>query len=250
MAYSAFAEFYDVLTEEISYAKRAEYFHTLLKKFGGGSGILLDLACGTGSLSVEMARLGYDVIGVDGSCDMLAVAMQKNSEAPKDILYLCQQMEELDLYGTIQATVCALDSLNHVTDLDTLEKIFEKVSLFSESGSLFIFDVNSVYKHREVLGNNTFVYDLEEVYCVWQNTYHPKNHLVDISLDFFIEENGAYYRESEAFSERAYTPAELDHLLDKTGFEKLAVYGEDSFEAPKDTDQRLIYVARRRPKEQ
>lgn len=248
MAYSAFAEFYDLLTGEISYPKRAEYFHQVLTKFGGGSGILLDLACGTGSLSVEMACLGYDVIGVDGSCEMLSAAMAKDNDAQGKVLYLCQQMEELDLYGTIQATVCALDSLNHVTDLDTLEKIFEKVSLFSESGSLFVFDVNSVYKHREVLGNNTFVYDMEEVYCVWQNTYHPENHLVDISLDFFVEEEGVYYRESEAFSERAYTPEQLDKLLEKTGFEKLAVYGEDSFDPPGETEQRLIYVARRRPK--
>ncbi|MBR5486112.1 MAG: class I SAM-dependent methyltransferase [Oscillospiraceae bacterium] len=246
MAYSAFAEFYDGLTQNVSYPKRAAYFHELLKKFGCESGILLDLACGTGSLSVEMAKLGYDVIGVDGSCEMLSEAMSKKAESGQDVLYLCQQMEELDLYGTINATVCALDSLNHVTDIKTLEKIFERVSLFSEPGAVFVFDVNTVYKHREVLGNNVFVYDTDSVYCVWQNSYSEENHIVEITLDFFVEEDGAYYRESEFFCERAYTCEEIDELLEKTGFEKLAVYGEDCFDKPAEDAQRLIYAARKR----
>ncbi|MEG1779496.1 MAG: methyltransferase domain-containing protein, partial [Oscillospiraceae bacterium] len=223
MAYSAFAEVYDRLTTEISYPKRAEYFCELMKKYNGRSGILLDLACGTGSLSVEFAKRGFDVIGVDGSCEMLSLAMQKNEFLKNSVLYLNQQMDELDLYGTVDVTVCALDSLSHVTDLDELDRIFAKVSLFSNPEALFIFDVNSVYKHKEVLGNNTFVYDMDDVYCVWQNTYNDEDCVVTISLDIFKQDGEAYYRESETFDERAYTNIQMDKLIEKNGLQKLAV---------------------------
>ena len=248
MMYSAFAGFYDELTGNISYEERAKYFHKLIQQFKTEGPILLDLACGTGSLSVEFARLGYDVIGVDNSADMLSVALEKKYEAEQDILFLCQDMTELDLYGTVDTTVCALDSINHVTDPKAVRKIFQNVSLFTVPGGLFLFDVNSPYKHREVLGNNTFVYDCDNVYCVWQNEYKEETQTVNISLDFFAydEESDSYTRSSEQFSERAYEPAWLEELLDKCGFDLLAVYGDDSMEAPTAETQRLIYAARKR----
>ena len=167
--YSYFAGVYDELTGNISYKERAAYFHAIIEKYRTKGPILLDLACGTGSLSVELSRLGYDVIGVDNSPEMLSVAQQKRCESGEDILFLCQDMTALDLYGTIDATVCALDSINHVTDPKAVRKIFQNVSLFTIPGGLFIFDVNTPYKHRSVLGNNTFVYDCSDVYCVWRS---------------------------------------------------------------------------------
>ncbi len=248
MMYSAFAGFYDELTGNISYKERANYFDAIIKEFHTEGPILLDLACGTGSLSVELSRLGYDVIGVDNSADMLSVALEKKYETGEDILYLCQDMTELDLYGTVDTTICALDSINHVTDPKAVRKIFQNVSLFTVPGGLFIFDVNSPYKHREVLGNNTFVYDCENVYCVWQNEYEEESGIVNISLDFFSydEESDSYQRSSERFKERSYEPAWLEQLLDKCGFDILALYADDSREAPKEDSQRLIYVARKR----
>ena len=248
MMYSAFAGFYDELTGNISYEERARYFDSIIKEFHTEGPILLDLACGTGSLSVELSRLGYDVIGVDNSADMLSVALEKKYEAEQDILFLCQDMTDLDLYGTVDTTVCALDSINHVTDPEQVRKIFEGVSLFTVPGGLFLFDVNSPYKHAKVLGNNTFVYDCESVYCVWQNEYEADSGIVNISLDFFAydEESDSYSRQSEHFRERSYEPAWLESLLDETGFDLLAVYGDDSREAPKEDTQRLIYVARKR----
>ena len=248
MMYSAFAGFYDELTGNISYEERAKYFDSIIKEFKTEGPILLDLACGTGSLSVELSRLGYDVIGVDNSADMLSVALEKKYEAEQDILFLCQDMTELDLYGTVDTTVCALDSINHVTDPQKVGEIFKGVSLFTVPGGLFLFDVNSPYKHHKVLGNNTFVYDCDSVYCVWQNELDEKNDTVHISLDFFAydEETDTYSRSSEQFSERSYEPAWLEALLDETGFDLLAVYGDDSREAPKEDTQRLIYVARKR----
>ena len=203
-AYRAFAAYYDRLTREIDYPGRAAYFDRLIRQHlpvDSGT-ILLDLACGTGSLSVEFSKLGYDVIGVDASPDMLAEAQQKPATRP--VLYLCQTFQQLDLYGTVDVAVCALDSLNHITRLGELEQAVGRVSLFTAPGGLLLFDVNTPYKHREVLGNNTFVYDLDDLYCVWQNTT-DRQLRTRISLDFFVRRQGAYYRESERFYERGYT---------------------------------------------
>lgn len=154
--YSRFAEYYDVLTKNICYKERAAYFNTLIERFGGKSGgILLDLACGTGSLSEEFTKLGYDVIGVDNSQEMLSVALEKKLDSDLPIQYLHQNMTKLDMFGTIDITICALDSLNHLPNLDAVKATAERVSLFTNPGGLFIFDVNTPYKHEKVLANNT-----------------------------------------------------------------------------------------------
>jgi 2-polyprenyl-3-methyl-5-hydroxy-6-metoxy-1,4-benzoquinol methylase len=131
--YAEFAAYYDQLTANVDYRRRASYFHNLIKTYQSpksSGNLLLDLACGTGSLSVELSRLGYDVIGVDASPEMLSQAMAKNSGQDRQILYLCQEMPQLDLYGTIDVAVCALDSLNHLTELRDLRRTIERVSLF------------------------------------------------------------------------------------------------------------------------
>lgn len=247
--YGAFANYYDALTGNISYPSRAARFHALMERYGGGleNGILLDLACGTGSLSMELAALGYDVIGVDGSPEMLSAAMQKLEEGATNPLFLCQEMSRLDLFGTIGYAICALDSLNHLRGEKALGKVFSRVSLFLEEGGLFLFDVNTPYKHREVLGENVFIYETEEVYCVWQNHYHPTEERVEISLDFFVpgEENGLYRRERETFSEWAYPEETLERLLAAAGLTVLARFEEDSDAPPKASSQRILYVARK-----
>ncbi len=242
--YHSFAGYYDILTSNIPYRKRGEYFHALLQKYRVPGNILLDLACGTGSLSEVFADLGYDVIGVDSSDEMLMEAMNKKYESGKDILYLCQDMRELDLYGTIDCCVCALDSLNHVTDPEDIRQIFQKVSLFLAPGGIFLFDVNTVYKHRNVLSDSTFVYDFDEVYCVWQNS-PCRNETVEITLDLFIpNEDGSYDRETENFCERAYSHEEILSCIDSTDLELAACFDADTDNPPKDDSQRVIYVVR------
>ena len=202
--YNAFAEVYDKLTDNIEYKKRADYVSTLCDRYGvRGKEPILDLACGTGSLTIELAKLGYDMIGVDSAYAMLSQAQNKKYEENVDVLFLCQDMTELDLYGTISGAVCMLDSLNHLDSAEDVKRTIEKVGLFMEHGGIFIFDVNTIYKHREILGNNTFVYDCDDVYCVWQNSLNDDDS-VDISLDIFERKDGAYYRSGEEFSERAY----------------------------------------------
>lgn len=239
--YQGFAYVYDELTDDISYQKRAAYFDGIIQSVTHQRGILLDLACGTGSLSEEFAKLGYDVIGADCSEDMLAVAMEKRAESGLDIIYLCQSMQDLDLYGTVDAAVCALDSLNHITELDELQKAVDKVSLFLHPDGVFVFDVNTVYKHQQVLGNQNFVYDYDDVYLVWKNTLLPQN-TIQIDLDLFEKEGDRYFRTSESFQERAYTQQELEQVLKKAGLKIEAIYHEDSLQPPMETSQRLIYV--------
>ena len=243
MSYRALAPQYDAFTKNVEYPKRAAYFHRLLKTHKDKCSLVLDLGCGTGSLSMELARLGYDVIGVDNSPEMLAVAMSKREEG-SSILYLCQDMARLDLYGTIDAAVCALDTVNHVTDPRKLARAFSRVALFLEPDGLFLFDVNTPYKHREVLGENTFVYESEKAYCVWQN--HQEGPLAQMTLDVFREgEDGRYSRQTDTITERVYTREELERMVAAAGLELVAVYGDDTFDPPGPTTQREIYLTRK-----
>ncbi|MGN0503466.1 MAG: class I SAM-dependent DNA methyltransferase [Ruminococcus sp.] len=244
MAYETFADYYDLLTDNVGYTARADYILELLSRIGHEIGLTLDLACGTGSLTLELKKRGVDIYGIDASAEMLSVAMQKSYEAGESILYLCQNMQSIDLYGTVDTCLCTLDSINHLTDIKDVKKTFERVSLFMNKGGIFLFDVNTPYKHEKVLSDNVFVFDTEEVYCVWQNTPR-ENNITDISLDFFIPEGENYYRMSEEFSERAYPLETIKEMLEASGFELVFVFGDMTFEAPKEDEQRLIITARK-----
>ena len=244
-SYGDFAYYYDSLTENVDYDKRCEYIRGLLAENGIGEGILLDLACGTGTVSLKLSEMGYDVIGVDASEEMLSVAQEKKMESGADVIFLCQRMEELDLFGTINACVSTLDSINHVTDEDTVREIFRRVSLFMEDKGVFVFDVNTPYKHREILGDNTFVYDTDEVYCVWQNST-DENLLTKVSLDIFEKDEDdeeTYYRYCEEFAEKAYDLDDIRKWLEECRFEVTAVYEEMTRENVRADTQRAVFVA-------
>lgn len=250
-SYTAFAQYYDALTQNVEYAKRAKMLHSCIGKHLPAEmpdHILLDLACGTGSLSEEMAKLGWDVIGVDGSMEMLNIALDKKFDSGLPIQYLQQDMRKLDLFGTISVTLCTLDSINHLPTTADVERVFSRVSLFSNPDALFLFDVNTEYKHRNLLAEQCFVYDLPEVYCVWQNALddHASDYPVTIQLDFFEKlENGQYERMSETFTEHIYPDADIRKMLADTGFSLLDVLDGDTFAAPCETTQRLLYIARK-----
>lgn len=244
--YGTFAAFYDALTQDVDYAAWAEYLLGLVDRHGGSTQQMLDLACGSGSLSLELAARGSDVIGVDGSADMLAIAQEKAAEAGEDILFLCQDMRALDLYGTVDTAVCLLDSLSHILSTEDLAEIFRRLGLFIAPDGLLIFDVNTPYKHAEILGDNAFVYEQDEFLCLWRNQYLPSSGEVAMHLDFFLEEDGVYTRYTDEVRERAYAMRTWQQLLTQAGFEMLAVYDERSLDAPQDTTQRWVFVARNR----
>lgn len=239
--YGDFSAFYDRLMTDVDYSAYAEYLLTLFERHGTRPRTVLDIACGSGALSAEFYRRGVDPIGVDGSEEMLARAMEKVPEA----LWLCQDMRELDLYGTSDAAVCTLDSLNHLCRTADVRRVFERARLFVEPGALFIFDVNTPYKHREVLADRSFVFEENGVFCTWRTEYAPREQRVTMILDFFEEgEDGRYERYVDIVRERAYSERTLRRLLAETGWETVAVYGDMTDEPPTDTCERMIFVAR------
>lgn len=243
--YGHFAAYYDALMQNADHASRARACRDLLARYGVRDGLLLDLACGTGSIALQMASFGYDVIAVDASEAMLAEAQQKASESGVSVLFLCQRMQDLDLYGTVRGTICTLDSLNHLTRKTDFEETIRRVSLFTEPDGMFIFDVNTPYKHRSVLADNTFVVETEDVFCVWQNTFGRGN-TVDITLDFFEKDGKAYYRSTERFRERAYGTEWICSVLQRNGFSVEQITDADAGGAPRPQTQRLLFAAKRK----
>ncbi|MBQ7546540.1 MAG: methyltransferase domain-containing protein [Clostridia bacterium] len=243
-SYDRFAAYYDALTDDVQYARRAAYLRDLLSRFGVRDGLVLDLACGTGSMTIEMAGHGYDMIGVDASAGMLSVAQQKATDAGCNILFLCQRMQQLDLYGTVRGTICTLDSLNHLTDEADLRETVRRVSLFTEPGGVFVFDVNTPYKHRAVLANNSFVRESDDVFCVWQSEISGSD-TVRITLDFFErdEDKDVYYRSTEQFCERSYDLQLLREVLETYGFEVSGVFDEFAPTEPAADAQRIVIAA-------
>ena len=242
--YASLSAVYDRLIG-MDYGERAEYLLSLFSLHRAPCGTLLDLACGTGSLTLELIRRGCDVIGVDGSPEMLALAAEKAAAAGESPLLLCQDMRELDLYGTVEGAVCTLDGLNHLRRKEEIGEALHRLSLFIQPGGLFIFDVNTPYKHRQVLGDNAFVYEGEDFLCAWRNRLNARTSEVHMWLDiFFEEEDGRYQRLEEEIVERAYSLATWRDLLKKADFTPLEVYGDMTAAAPGPEEQRWVIVAR------
>ncbi|MBQ8011935.1 MAG: class I SAM-dependent methyltransferase [Oscillospiraceae bacterium] len=253
MNYENFAAYYDALTENVEYPLRAARLHHLVNTYIRTDGrILLDLACGSGSMSEEMAKLGYDVIGVDNSPSMLTAAMDKKYESGLPIQYLCQDMREIDMFGTMDVTICTLDSLNHLPSLEDVKQVFERVSLFAMPGGLFLFDMNTVYKHREILSGQTYIYDTEDVFCAWENHLREGSNIVDMQLTFFEKDGNTYYRSEEQISENAYSVQEITDAVREAGLELLEIFDADAdlehpekLHAPTETTQRLLFVTKK-----
>lgn len=243
-SYGVFAEYYDLLMSDVDYKSRAGYICEIFKKHGIASNLILDLACGTGAMSFELANLGFDVIGVDSSNEMLSKAIAKRKSYCNPI-FICQDMRSLDLYGTVGAAVCTLDGINHLTSPSSVKQAFERVSLFLESGGLFVFDLNSPYKIANTLGSNAYVYDRDEIYCVWQNCYNPKSKLCRFYLTFFEPCDGSYTRSDESFAERAYSASQIENYLKNAGMELIAAYDDMTFQKYNDKNQRIVYAARK-----
>lgn len=243
--YSAMAHHYDAFTDDVPYAEWAVYVQTLFAKFGAEPKLILDLACGTGSLTLELAKAGYEMIGVDMSADMLAEAMQKTAELDMRPLFLKQRMETLDLYGTVDAIVCGLDSINYLVKPGSLDAAFARVSLFLEDDGLFIFDVNTEKKFKTI-DMQAFVRESENCFCVWQADYEAETRLMEYYLDFFVRDDDERYdRYTEHHTERMYPLEELQRALESHEMRLEGVFGELSTDAPDPDADRIFVVARR-----
>ena len=256
--YSAIARVYDRLNAEIDYAGWADFIEHCFDRFlKARPTLVLDLACGTGSMTLELARRGYDMIGVDGSADMLSEAFNRAQGSPR-ILFLQQDMRTFELYGTVGAVTCCLDSLNYLLGNGDLLSCFRTVHNYLDPDGLFLFDMNTPYKFEHTYGQCAYVLEDElvwdegeeseeraAIYCGWQNTYDPNTRLCDFDLSIFEElPNGDYRRADEHQRERCYTLDEILSALKDAGLELLGVWSDFRFSAPQENTERWYFAAR------
>lgn len=209
--YGGFAAVYDLFMDNVPYGEWAEHIIEVLQQSGTGKGLVLDLGCGTGTITGLLADAGYDMIGVDGSAQMLELAREKQGE--RDILYLCQDIREFELYGTVGAAVSVCDTMNYLTEWEDLVKTLRLVDNYLDPGGIFLFDCNMPC-YYERIGDDTIAEDREEASFIWENAYDPAEGINEFSLSFFVRESGtgvdALYRKyEETHRQRAYTLEEL-----------------------------------------
>ncbi len=239
--YGDFAVLYEKL-QDINYEAYADYIEEIFKKENIKPELVLDLACGTGTLTAIMAKRGYDMIGIDMSFEMLDIARDKMYEDNLDILYLNQDMTEFELYGTVDAIICSLDGVNYLTEDGDLLKMLKLVKNYLNPGGIMIFDINSEYKLSTVLGNNTFVTEEKDIFYVWQNEYDEKSKICYFNLDFFEKNGNTYKRYTEEQAERAYSEAEIRCCAESAGLDVCGFFGEFGFESPTEKTERCFVV--------
>ncbi len=244
--YRALGGYYDrLMGSDVDYAARAAYLLRLFARFGQQPKTLLDLACGSGKLTRELALCGLDMTGTDGSPDMLMKAQETVMGLSPAVLLLQQDMRELDLNDTVDGAVCTQDSLNHLCKTADIAAVLARLRLFIAPGGLFIFDVNTPYKHRELLGNRDFILEEPGLLCLWRNHLDAATCTVTMELDFLEEQpNGSYERIGDVVRERAYSLRTWEKLLAAAGFELLVVYADGTEESPAADADRWVLVAK------
>ena len=246
-AYGALAGVYDRLTDDVGYERRADYIEKLFKKSRIGVHTVLDLACGTGTMTAILTERGYELISVDSSADMLAEAMEKaadlNGEPP---VFLNQSMPELDLYGTVDAAICCLDSINYLTNPRDVQRTFARLHLFVAPGGLLVFDINTLAKLRSLDGQ-VFLDETEDIYCVWRTEFQKRSRICTYWMDIFTRgEDDLWERDFEEHRQRAYEVDELRAWLEAAGFTNIRVYGDCRMSAPREEEQRIYFTAIRK----
>lgn len=248
-AYTSFARVYDTFMDNVPYGEWSGYVAGLLGRYGVTDGLVLDLGCGTGSLTELLAEKGYDMIGVDCSEDMLEIAQEKRLESGHDILYLLQDMREFELYGTVRAVVSICDSMNYIMSEEELRQVFRLVNNYLDPGGIFIFDMNTPYKYRELLGDATIAENREECSFIWENTWYEEEQANEYDLTIFEkEESGLFRRYTETHLQRAYGTETVKRLIREAGMEFVAVYDAFTEEPPKKDSERIYFIAREKGK--
>ena len=239
-AYTSFAQVYDLFMDNIPYKEWCEYVTGLLQEYGIKDGLVLDLGCGTGSLTELLTEKGYDMIGVDNSEDMLQTAMEKREESGRDILYLMQDMREFELYGTVRAVVSICDCMNYILDYEDMVQVFRLVNNYLDPKGIFIFDFNSVYKYESVLGDSTIAEDREDCSFIWDNYYDGETGINEYCLSLFIRQEEDLYRKyTENHYQRAYSLEQVKAAIEAAGMEFITAY--DAFtKAPEKGDSERI----------
>ncbi len=243
-AYTGFAQVYDLFMDNVPYEEWCEYIKSLLKEYKIEDGLVLDLGCGTGKLTRLLEDAGYDMIGIDYSGEMLEIAREHQEEG-SNILYLLQDMREFELYGTVRAVVSVCDSMNYITEEEDLLQVFRLVNNYLDPKGLFIFDLNTVYKYKELLGETTISENREEGSFIWDNYYEEEEQINEYDLTLFIKEKDNLYRKyEETHFQKAYTLEKVKELLEKAGMEFVAAYDAFTRDAVKEDSERIYVIAK------
>ena len=245
--YTSVASVYDRLNADFDYNGLCDYLVGQIKKHERTkSSLVLDLACGTGKMTLLLRDKGYDMTGVDISEDMLCVARDICYDKEiNDVLWLCQPMQAFELYGTVDACVCCLDSLNYLTKTSDLVECFKLVHNYLIPDGVFVFDINTPYRFESVYANNDYILECDDALVAWQNEYNKKSRLCKFYLSIFEEnEDGSYSRENEVQVERCYSKAQIEKALKEAGFELLSVHGDTNGKDATDTDEKWFFTAR------
>ena len=234
-AYGEFARVYDMFQDNVDYDAWGAWLKQQLKEYGILDGLVLDLGCGTGTMTELLAEAGYDMIGV---------------ESGHDILYLLQDMQEFELYGTVRAVVSVCDSLNYITEEEELQHVFALVNNYLDPRGIFLFDMNTVYKYQTMIGDATIAENREEGSFIWENSYDEESGINTYELALFLpREDGLYEKTEEVHYQRAYPLEKIKELIQNAGMELLAVYDAYTMEPPKKDSGRLTFVVREHGKE-
>lgn len=244
-AYTSFAKVYDTFMDNVPYEEWGTYVEQILQGYGINDGLVLELGCGTGSFTEIMAHKGYDMIGIDNAEDMLQTAMEKREQSGADILYLLQDMQEFELYGTVSAVVSICDSLNYICEEAELLQVFRLVNNYLDPSGLFVFDMNSVYKYEKILGERTIAENRELSSFIWDNYYDKTEQINEYELTIFAkEQDGLYRKYEETHFQKAYAAERIKMLLEKAGMQFIAVYDAYTLAAPQTESERLFFIAR------
>lgn len=255
-AYTSFAVVYDTFMDNVPYEEWGEYLHGLLLEYVVEDGLVLDLGCGTGTMTEILASKGYDMTGVDFSEEMLDIAMQKRTKSGHDILYLMQDMREFELYGTVRAIVSICDSMNYLTEDGDLEQVFRLANNYLDPGGLFIFDMNTEYKYREMLGDQTIAEERENCSFIWDNYYYEEEKINEYQLSLFVEDpvlsektgQDICRKFQEMHYQRAYSLAEVKAALEVAGMEFIAAYDAFTRNPVHQESERMYIIAREQGK--
>lgn len=246
-AYTSFAEVYDTFMDNVPYQEWADYLEERLKEYGIKDGLVMELGCGTGSMTQILSEKGYDMIGIDNSEDMLELAQEKKRKTGQDILYLLQDMREFELYGTVRAVVSVCDCVNYVIEEEDLTEVFRLVNNYLDPDGVFFFDFNTKYKYQEILGDQVIAEDREACSFIWDNYYDEEEEINEYELTLFVqceEQKSLYRKYQELHYQRAYTLDQMKKLLAAGGLHFEAAYDAYTLEEATSKSERITVIAR------
>lgn len=244
-AYTDFASVYDTFMDETPYEEWCEFLVQKLEEYKVPKGLVLDLGCGTGTLTEMLSKEGYDMIGVDNSSQMLSIAMEKRAQSGENILYLLQDMREFELYGTVGAVISVCDSLNYLLEEEDLVETFKLVNNYLDPKGIFIFDFNTVYKYEEVIGDTTIAENREDCSFIWENYYHEEEQINEYDLTIFVKEDEDVFRKfEENHFQRGYQLEQMKNALQQAGMEFITAIDADTHEEVTDVSERIYCIAR------